>query len=511
MEEYDVVIIGAGASGINAAHKIKTEMPGARFAVLEARDVVGGTWSFFRYPGLRSDSYLTGFGFRWRPWHEEKEIADGPMIQKYLEDSVRYAGLDEHIQFRHKVTGAHWSTPEAKWTLEVAVDESKKTLKAGFVFVCSGYYDYETPLQAEIPGISNFKGEVVHPQFWPEDLDCSNKRVVIIGSGATTVTIMPVLAKTAAHVTMLQRSPSYVLPLPSAPGHIYAVRRWLPRRLADTVNFWKDVLFQTLLKVFCFTFPNLARRMLIRAMTRELRGSGIPVDPHFTPSYTPWSQRLCVCPDGDFYAALRQANTDVVTDHIEAVTPSGIRTRSGRTIDADVIVTATGLKILILGGVHATVDGAPVGRMSDRFAWRNFMLEGVPNLAMVIGYTDMSWTLGSDACLRLMLRVMRHMRTIGAAAVRPVVRDRDRAEMRAEPLISMKSTYFLMAADALPRKSNVDPWSERKGYIPESLLALFGSAGTITKGLEFSKRGVPLGSGQVNGRANEKANGQKTD
>lgn len=526
MEEYDIVIIGAGASGINAAYKVKTEMPGARFTILEARDVLGGTWSFFRYPGLRSDSYLTGFGFRWRPWHEAKEIADGPMIQRYLEDSARHAGLDAHVQFRHRVTGAHWSTPEARWTLSVdvggggggggAAAGTKKTLKAGFVLACSGYYDYETPLRAEIPGIENFRGRVVHPQFWPEDLDYADKRVVVIGSGATTVTILPVLAQKAAHVTMLQRSPSYVLPLPSAPGHIYFLRRWLPRRLADALNFWKDVLFQTLLRTFCFAFPQLARRMLVRAMARELRGSGVPVDPHFTPSYTPWSQRLCVCPDGDFYAALRQPNTDVVTDHIEAVTASGIHTRDGRTLDADVIVTATGLKIMILGGVDVTVDdeSTPV-RIADRFAWRSTMLEGVPNLAMVIGYTDMSWTLGSDACLRLVLRVLRHMQRAGAVGVRPVVPRGRRDALRAEPIISMRSTYFLLAADALPRKADVDPWGERKGYIPESLLALFGSTRTILKGLEFIKP-VGTGNGQaskksVNGHVNGKANGHKID
>lgn len=519
MEEYDVVIIGAGASGINAAYKVKTEMPWARFTVLEARELIGGTWNFFKYPGLRSDSYLTGFGFRWRPWSEEKEIADGPMIQRYLEESVEYAGLNEHIQFKHRVTGAHWSTPEGKWTLEVDVDGAEaKTLKATFIFACSGYYDYKTPLQAEIPGLSNFKGQVVHPQFWPEDLDYANKRVVIVGSGATTITILPIIAKTAAHVTMLQRSPTYVLPLPSAPGHIYGLRKFLPKRLADTINFWKDVLFQTLLKAFCFTFPFFARRMLIRAMKGHLKGTGIPVDPHFTPSYTPWSQRLCVCPDGDFYDALRQDNTDVVTDHIDTVTESGIKTKSGMTLDADIIVTATGLRILILGGVDITIDGERFN-IGERFAWRNFMLEGVPNMAMVIGYTDMSWTLGSDACLRLMMRVIAHMRKIGAVAVKPVVQNRE--ALHAEPIISMKSTYFLMAHDRLPRKSNVEPWNERKGYIPESWLAKFGTTGAITKGLEFLKpedlsaqggRQTPSkANGSANGQPNGKPNGHKID
>lgn len=514
MEDYDVVIIGAGASGINAAYKVKTELPGARFTVLEARDIIGGTWSFFKYPGLRSDSYLTGFGFRWRPWSEAKEIADGPMIQRYLEESVASAGLDKHIQFNHSVTGAHWSSAENKWTLEVDVKggESKKTLKTGFILACSGYYDYKTPLQAEIPGISNFKGQVVHPQFWPEDLDYSGKRVVIIGSGATTITILPVMAKTAAHVTMLQRSPSYVLPLPAAPGHIFALRKWLPKRIADVINFWKDVLFQTLLRVFCFSFPQLAKRILIRAMTRELKGSGIPVDPHFTPSYNPWQQRLCVCPDGDFYDALRRDNTDVVTDHIDTVTETGIKTKGGKTLDADIIVTATGLRILILGGVDITVDGERFN-ISERFAWRNFMLEGVPNLAMIIGYTDMSWTLGSDACLRLMLRVMKHMKKIGAAAAKPVVQDH--AALKAEPIISMKSTYFLVANDRLPRKANVDPWNERKGYIPESWMARFGSTGTITKGLEFTMADDKTKVGQngyaTRSKANGLANGHKTD
>lgn len=518
MEDYDVVIIGAGASGINAAYKVQTEMPGARFTVLEARDSVGGTWSFFKYPGLRSDSYLTSFGFRWRPWSDDKEIADGPAIQRYLEESVASAGLDKHIQFNHRVTGAHWSSAENKWTLEADVNGgdsggggvSKKTLKAGLVFACSGYYDYQTPLQAEIPGIANFKGQVVHPQFWPEDLDYANKRVVIVGSGATTITILPVMAKTAAHVTMLQRSPSYVLPLPSVPGHIYALRRWLPKRVADTLNFWKDVIFQTLLKMFCFAFPQLSKRLLIRAMTRELKGSGVPVDPHFTPRYNPWEQRLCVCPDGDFYDALRQDNTEIVTDHIDTVTESGIKTKGGKTIDADIIVTATGLRILILGGVDVSVDGERFN-ISERFAWRNFMLEGVPNMAMVIGYTDMSWTLGSDACLRLMLRVMKYMKKIGAVAVRPVVKDHD--ALKAEPVISMQSTYFLVAHDRLPRKGDVDPWNERKGYIAESLLARFGSTKSLVKGLEFTTPAHTPGQNgnAVGSKANGHANGHKKD
>lgn len=539
-----MVIIGAGASGINAAYKVMTEMPDARFTVLEAREIIGGTWNFFKYPGLRSDSYLTSFGFQWRPWAEDKEIADGPMIQKYLEESVAWAGIDRHIQFRHRVAGAHWSTPEGKWTVEADVNgggggggrATKKTIKSRFVIVCSGYYDYQTPLQAEIPGIANFQGRVVHPQFWPEDLDYAGKRVVVIGSGATTITIMPVLAQKAAHVTMLQRSPTYVLPLPSAPGHIFALRRWLPKRLADGLNFWKDVLFQTLLKMFCFAFPDFVRRALIRTMARELKGSGIPVDPHFTPRYNPWSQRLCVCPDGDFYDALRQPNTDVVTDHIETVTGAGIKTKSGRMIDADIIVTATGLRILILGGVNATVDGEKVN-VAERFAWRNFMLEGVPNgwflptisfpalptqnglltrripVAMVMGYTNMSWTLGSDACLRLMLRILKHMKKIGAVAVTPVVKNRE--ALKAEPIIGMKSTYFLMANDRLPRKANVDPWDERKGYIPEMWMAKFGSIGTLTKGLEFimpgdGQNGRAINgkaNGHVNGKANSKANG----
>lgn len=509
MDDYDIVIIGAGASGINAAHKVQTELPNARYTVLESRDIIGGTWNFFKYPGLRSDSYLTSFGFRWRPWSEDKEIADGPMIQKYLEESVADAGIDKHIQLRHKVVGAHWSSTDNKWTLEVDVDgaNTKKKLRTTFIFACSGYYDYETPLQAEIPGISNFKGRVVHPQFWPEGLNYSNKKVVIIGSGATTVTMLPVLAKTATHVTMLQRSPTYILPLSAAPGHIFAARRYFPKWFADSFNFWKDVLFQTLLTTMCSAFPNFMRRLLIKAMAKELKGTGIPVDPHFTPSYTPWSQRPCACPDGDFYKALRRGNCDVVTDHIETVTENGIKTKSGKTIEADIIVTATGLRILILGGVDITVDGQSF-EISERFAWRNLMLEGVPNMAMVIGYTNMSWTLGSDACLRVMMRIIHHMKKIGAAAVKPVAQNRD--SMESKPIISLKSTYFLKAHDRMPRKANVDPWNERTGYIPEYLMTKFGLIGTITKGLDFTmgQEGFRHSNGHANGHTNGSANGR---
>ena len=507
MGDYDFIIIGAGASGINAAHKVQTEFPDARYVVLEARDTIGGTWNFFKYPGLRSDSYLTSFGFRWRPWSEEREIAEGARIQRYLEDSAAHAGIDKHIQFNHRVVSADWSSDQNTWTVEVDVHggEDKKMLKSTFVLVCSGYYDYETPLQAEIPGLSNFKGTVVHPQFWPDDLDYSGKRVVIIGSGATAVTILPVMAKTAAKVTMLQRSPTYVVPLPSVPGHIFAVRRFLPKRLADPLNFWKDVIFQSLVRMFCLTFPNFARKIFIKTMARELKGSGIPVDPHFTPQYFPWDQRLCVCPDSDFYDALRGGNCDVITDHIDTVTESGIKTRGGETIDADIIVTATGLRLLVLGGVSCTVDGQPF-EMREKFAWRNFMLEGVPNMAMVIGYTNMSWTLGSDACLRVLMRIIHHTKKIGAVAFRPVVQNRE--ALKAEPIIGMKSTYFLVAHDRMPRKGHVDPWDERKGFISDSLLAKFGTIATITKGLSFT---MGLGNGdcrhQANGKATDHANG----
>lgn len=492
MDDYDFIIIGAGASGINAAHQVQTQFPSARYIVLEARDAIGGTWEFFKYPGLRSDSSLTSFGFRWRPWSEEKVIAEGDKIQKYLEDCAAYAGIDKHIQFKNKVTGAHWSSDENKWTVEVDIDggQDKRALKGTYVIACSGYYDYEKPLQAEITGITDFGGTVVHPQFWPEDLDYSGKRVVIIGSGATSVTLLPVLAKTAAKVTMLQRSPTYVLPIASAPGHVQTVQRLLPKRVADTINFWQSVIVQTLIRVFCLTFPALARKILISVMAKELEGSGIPVDPHFTPRYNPWDQRLCICPDGDFYKALHGGNCDVVTDHIETVTESGIKTESGRHIDADIIITATGLRVFILGGIDCTVDGQRF-KMEERFAWRNCMLEGVPNMALVIGYTRISWTLGSDVCLRLLLRVIHHMKKIGAVAVRPVVQDR--RSLKAEPFISMKSTYFLAARDTMPRKSNVEPWDERKGFISENLFVSYGRIGTITKGLEFT---MGLGEGQ---------------
>ncbi|CAN8104563.1 unnamed protein product [Discula destructiva] len=518
MDDYDFVIIGAGAAGINAAYQVKTQMPGARFVMLESRDSIGGTWNFFKFPGIRSDSFLTGFGFRWRPWVEEKEIASGASIQKYLEESFVEAGLDKHLQVKHRVTGIHWSSDECKWTLNVAVDggKSQKTLKAGFILACSGYYDYETPLRTEIPGISNFKGQVVHPQFWPEDLEYSNKRVVVIGSGATTITIFPVLAKTAAHVTMLQRSPTYVLPMPSAPPHIVAVRKWLPAPIASFINFWKDVVVSTLFGMFCTAYPLVARKMLLKAMEKSLEGSGIPVDPHFTPRYNPWEQRVCVCPDGDFYDSLKQDNTAVVTDQIETVTESGIKTKGGKTIDADIIVTATGLNFVLLCGITATVDGEVV-HLNERFAWRFNMLEGVPNMALVTGSTHMSWTLGTDSGLKLMLRLVKEMKKRGAVAVKPIVHNRD--ALNATPVISMQSTYFKVARHKMPRQSNSDPWQSRKGYIPELWFAKFAPTSSLTKGLEFVMPGdnhrlvrdTEATHTKTNGTANGKTNGQKQD
>lgn len=501
--QYDIIVIGAGASGIAAGYRIQSELPDARYVILEGRDTLGGTWNFFKYPGLRSDSYLTSFGFKWRPWREEKDIAEAPAIQKYLEESAAEQGIDKHIFFKHKVTGAHWSSKESMWTVEAKVNgaEETKKLEASFILTCSGYYDYEKPLETQIPGLSNFKGTVVHPQFWPKDLDYSNKRIVIVGSGATAVTLLPVLAKTAAKVTMLQRSPSYVMSLPASPFHISILRTLLPRKLADSLNFWKDVLYQQAIKSLSFAIPDVMRKMMIGEMAKALKGTNIPVDPHFTPSYTPWQQRVCLSPDGDFYDALRKGNCDIVTDHIDTVTESGIVTKSGQTIDADIVVTATGLKLLLLGGIDFTVDGERV-KVPEIYAWRSFMLEGVPNVALVIGYTEMSWTLGSDIGLRTMMRVIKHMKQIGAVAVTPKVENRE--ALTSDPIIGMNSTYFVVARDILPRKGNVDPWKERKGYLFEWFLQKFGSISSVTKGLEFS---MPQTNGYVNGHANGKANG----
>ncbi|HEY5335909.1 MAG TPA: NAD(P)/FAD-dependent oxidoreductase, partial [Mycobacteriales bacterium] len=392
-DHVDVLIVGAGLSGIGAAHTISTQFPQRSYAILEARDAIGGTWDLFRYPGVRSDSDMHTLGYRFRPWEAARAIADGPAILDYVRETARIDGTDAHIRYHHKVVHASWSTPDSRWTVEVLRTDTGETvqLTASFLFLCAGYYDYDKGYTPEFPGIGDFTGQVVHPQFWPEDLDYTGKRVVVIGSGATAVTLVPALTDKAAHVTMLQRSPTYIAALPGEDPIAKGLHKMLPKRMVFPLVRWKNILLFILNYQLSRRRPQLMKTF-IRKSQERLLPAGYDIDTHFTPSYNPWDQRICVVPDGDLFAAISAGTAEMVTDHIETFTPTGIRLKSGRELDADVVVTATGLEMQLLGGMGLTVDGEEAD-LTASLAYRATMLSGIPNTAFVIGYTNASWTL----------------------------------------------------------------------------------------------------------------------
>jgi cation diffusion facilitator CzcD-associated flavoprotein CzcO len=479
---FDVVIIGAGISGINAAYRIQTEFPGHSYTILEARNAIGGTWDLFRYPGIRSDSDLHTFGFPWHPWSENKAIADGPSIRAYIKDCAEKYGIDRKIRFHHKLLAGDWSSTEQTWNLSVDGNGVTQIFKARFIMICTGYYDYHEPLQTSIPGIDTFKGTKVHPQFWPEDLDYTNKKMVIIGSGATAVTLLPVLAERAAKVTMLQRSPSYVLALPSVDPSGIWIRKLFPAWVAHRLLRWKFLVLPFVFFKFCQAFPKAARNVIKKVTVKELPTS-MPHDPNFNPSYNPWDQRLCVCPDGDFFKAIREHNADVVTDTIKTVTATGIQTIGGKTIDADIIVTATGLKIQLAGGAKITVNGQPFP-VNDKYLWKGIMLQDLPNAAFVIGYTNASWTLGADTTAQLVCRLMKHLEKNQLSSAVPKVKDD--SKMKPAPVLDLSSTYIEKAKGILPKAGDVAPWKPRSNYFTDSWVASWGS---VTTDLHFTEKG----------------------
>jgi len=445
---YDVVIIGAGISGINLAYRLQTQLPDYSYTILEARGGIGGTWDFFKYPGIRSDSDLHTFGFSWQPWIENKTIADGASIVNYIKQTAASHGITEHVQFHHKLVAADWSSDQQAWRLSVTADEKDKTFHARFLMLASGYYDYEEAMPSVIPGIENFKGTVVHPQFWPKDLDYADKRIVIVGSGATAVTLLPRLAETAAHVTMLQRSPSYLLNQPQDDASERLARRLLPTYLLHKFLRFKYLLLPWLFFNFCRTFPTAARNLLRTATTAQLP-STIAHDPHFEPTYNPWEQRMCVCPDGDFFKSLHAGRADVATGLISTLTPSSILLQTGQSLPADIIITATGLKIQMCGGARLTVDNRPI-RIADKFVWKGIMLQDVPNCGLFVGYTNASWTLGADASAQHLCRILKRMRDQGNGAVVPRLEHPE--ALKTLPLLNLNSTYLKRAEGRCPRR-----------------------------------------------------------
>ncbi|MBV8690277.1 MAG: NAD(P)/FAD-dependent oxidoreductase, partial [Actinobacteria bacterium] len=396
MEHLDVLVVGAGLSGIGAGHYLQAECPWASYAIFEARDAIGGTWDLFRYPGIRSDSDMYTLGYSFRPWTGEKSIADGASILQYIKDTAAVEGIDQKIRFNHRITKADWSTDEARWHVTAERTDTGETIQltAGFIFSCSGYYRYDHGYQPDFAGLDSFKGQVVHPQAWPEDLDYAGKRVVVIGSGATAVTLIPSMAETAAHVTMLQRSPTYIVAMPAKDPVARLLQRLLPARWSGPVIKWFKAVTTQGSYVLSKKRPALMKRLLRKGIERQLP-KGYDIDTHFTPRYNPWDQRLCLVPNGDLFKAISDGSASVVTDTVNTFTETGIRLGSGTELPADIVVTATGLELLFIGGIEMTVDGSPVD-LPNRLTYKGMMLEDVPNFALAVGYTNASWTLKCD-------------------------------------------------------------------------------------------------------------------
>ncbi|HVV85549.1 MAG TPA: NAD(P)/FAD-dependent oxidoreductase [Kofleriaceae bacterium] len=467
-EHVDVLIVGAGLSGVAAAYYLQTRCPRRSYAIVEARGAMGGTWDLFRYPGIRSDSDMYTLGYSFAPWTGDRAIADGASIRAYIEETARAHGIDRRIRYHQRVVRAAWSSADARWTVELARDGAPPaTMTCGFLYMCSGYYAYDRGHEPELAGAAGYRGRIVHPQAWPADLDHAGKRIVVIGSGATAVTLVPALAATAAHVTMLQRSPSYVLSRPAVDATARRLRRALPARAAGELTRWKYVLLGAAFYQFCRRFPERARRLLTAGVRAQL-GPDYDVDTHFNPRYQPWDQRLCLVPDADLFAAIRTGRADVVTDTIDRYTETGLALRSGRTLDADVVVTATGLRLLFLGGVALTVDGRAIEPARAR-VYRSTMLGGVPNLAMSIGYTNASWTLRCELIAGYVCRLLQRMERHGfASVVAEPTADDEPAEL---PLLALGAGYVQRAVGDFPRQGAADPWKVHQSYLRD-LVAL---------------------------------------
>jgi len=460
-EHVDALIIGGGLSGVGAACHLRERCPGKSIAILESRDAIGGTWDLFRYPGIRSDSDMFTLGYSFKPWEEAKAIADGPSIRTYIRETARERGIDELIRFNHRGTRAEWSSDDQRWTVDILRTDTEETtqITADFVFACTGYYDYDKGYSPEFPGVERFEGDLVHPQHWPEDLDYTGKRVLVIGSGATAVTLVPAMAGSAGHVTMLQRSPSYVLALPGQDAIADLARKRLPKKLAYALVRWKNVLITTAFFQLSRRRPRFVKRMIRSAVKRRLP-EGYDVDKHFTPRYDPWDQRMCLVPDGDLFRVLREGRASVVTDTIETFTEKGVKLASGQELEADVVVTATGLNMLLLGGMTVVVDGHEVVA-SEHVAYKGMMLSSVPNMAMALGYTNASWTLKCDLVSEYVCRLINHMDANGYKQVTPV---EPHASAPREPIIDLKSGYVLRSLDDLPKQGADVPWRLHQNY-----------------------------------------------
>jgi monooxygenase len=455
----DVLIVGAGISGIGAAYHLKRDLPHKTFAILEARQAIGGTWDLFRYPGIRSDSDLHTFGYEFKPWTSDNAIAGADEILAYLQETIDENGLAPHIHFGHRVLKADWCTQNAHWTVTVEHDGQRTELMADFLFSAAGYYDYAAGYTPHFEGRETFKGAIVHPQDWPEDLDYASKRVVVIGSGATAVTLIPAMAQAAEHVTMLQRSPSYVMTLPAQDPVANALRRVLPDKLAYAITRRLNIARQRFIYNLSMRHPRLVRR-LIRSMTKHQLPDGYAVDTHFNPRYNPWEERLCAVPNGDLFKAISAGRASVVTDQIVRFTANGILLQSGRELKADVIVTATGLNLLALGGMKLSVDNTAV-EIGDAVAYKSMMLSRIPNFGFAVGYTNSSWTLKVDLVCEHLCRMLARMDELGCDTVTPVLDD---PTLTTRPLLDFHAGYVQRAIDRFPRQGSHGPWTVEMNY-----------------------------------------------
>ncbi|MDT5068984.1 MAG: monooxygenase [Mycobacterium sp.] len=481
VEHVDVLIIGAGISGIGAAYYLQREHPGRSYAILEARGATGGTWDLFRYPGIRSDSDLHTFGYEFKPWRDDHAIATSDKILAYLRETAAENGIDGKVRFHHKVHSAAWSSADGRWTVDVERTDigAMKQISANWVFCAGGYYRYDEGFTPQFEGRDRFAGQIVHPQHWPEDLNYSGKKVVIIGSGATAVTLLPAMAERAGHVTMLQRSPTYIMPVPSKDVFANTAKKLLGDKLGYALARRKNIIQQRAVYQFCQNYPVLAKR-IIRNINAKRLPEGYPVDEHFSPTYNPWDQRLCAVPDSDLFRAISNGSGSVVTDRIATFTETGILLESGRELDADIIVTATGLNMQAFGGISLTVDGSPVN-LPDHVAYKGMMLSEVPNFAYAIGYTNSSWTLKVGLLCEYFCKLLSHMDSNGYDTARPVLDD---ADMELRPFMDFSAGYVQRVVHQLPRQGSGQPWLTSMSY--DADVKLLRNGGVVDRALQLT-------------------------
>jgi monooxygenase len=482
----DVLIIGGGLSGIGAAYYLHKQCPQKSYAVLEAREAIGGTWDLFRYPGIRSDSDMFTLGYSFKPWLEGEAIAGGSKILSYIRETAAEFGIDKHIRFGHSVKRAAWSSKDATWTVEAQVGDEIVRYTCNFIFACTGYYSYVEGYLPEFPGSAQFRGQMIHPQKWPENLSYAGKRVVVIGSGATAVTLVPAMAESAAQVTMLQRSPTYMFSRPNADKLALFLQRVLPSKLAYTLIRWRNILFGIYFFGYCKRSPDKVKRWLIKQIQKAL--PDYDVETHFTPSYNPWDQRMCLVPDGDLFKAIKEERASIVTDQIETFNEGGIRLKSGKQLDADIIVTATGLNLVALGGMQLSVDGRAVNP-ADTLSYKGSMYSGIPNLASAFGYTNASWTLKAELTCDYVCRVLNYMDANGTKVVVP---QNDDPTVTQEPWLNLNSGYIQRVADKLPKQGSKIPWKLHQNYVLDIMNLRYGAVDDGV--LRFAGAGAPAAS-----------------